>query len=196
MLVDLKFGLDPDVRDTIDTGAVRSATDVRRLVTGNKDQAFINKALNGVKKIINRRRTSTSAILFEMLESDYRRGLAVALALIKGRFLLGRGPAAGAVVLAAEAFPVKVRSFLEELRALSPSSTAGKELLRYITNGFNGDNEDDIADKVLFAIYAHLTNKTGFVRLQTGHHDEIVEFFLDNIKRNHDLETLSVIRPG
>lgn len=197
MKVDIKFGLDPGVRDTIDTGAVRSTTDVRRLMTGNPDQAFIVKALNGVKKILNHRRTGTSAVLAEKLESDYSRGLKVATGLVKGRGGLGRGPSAGAIVLAAEAAPMKVKAFLEEVVTANPTTTAGRKLCQYVMGDFNNKNdaEDTVASKVLFAIHSHLTGKD-FDRLQTSHHEEHVEYFLSIIKGNHALDTLDVVRPG
>lgn len=195
MLVDLKFGIDPDVRDTIDAGAPRSTKDIRRLVTGDPDSAFKLKALNGVKKILNHRRTGTSAVLAELMENDFSRGLETALATVKNRGGLGRGPAVGAITFVAEAYPIRVRRFVEEVISGGANSHAGKKLASYVMNDFNKDREDDIAAKVLFAIDAFLTGNTSFERLQTGRHEELVEKYLAVIKGNHALETIEVIRP-
>lgn len=194
MTVDLKFGIDPDVRDTIDTGAARSTADVLRLVTGDPDSAFQVKALNGIKKILNHRRTGTSAVLAGMMRHDFERGLKVAMA-FKGRGGLGRGPVAGAITLAAEAFPQKVKNFVEDIRAGRATTHAGQKLMAYVMGNFNQsrDKEDEVASKVLYAIHAHLTGNSDFEYLKTTKHDEIVDFFLTAI--NHTLDTLKTIRP-
>lgn len=191
--VDMKFGLPVEYRDFVDTGCVRSSVDILRL-TGDRDAAYHTKVVNGVKKIINRRRTGTSPSLARALMVDFARGLKVVSGIVKGRSVWGRGPVAGAFILAAEAHPKLVGDLLEALVNGSVSSDAAKELRRYADSQFSGgvDNEDDIADKVLFGIYKHLKGES-MKRLLTSHHDEIVEYFISEI--NHELVVLPVVAP-
>lgn len=193
--VDMKFGIPPEVRDTEGNGAPRSAADIVRLTTGDADSAFKVKALNGVKKILNRRRTGTSARLALMLAADFERGLNAMVPLIKNKSNLGRGPVAGALVVAAEAHPIKVRELIQGIQKAVLETPAARALNIYLLNDFNGDKEDDLADKILYGVRAHLENKD-IKYLSRMDHDNVVEYFVDAIRRNHPLETLKAVAPG
>lgn len=191
--VDMKFGVAVEARDSVDNGAVRSTADIRMLQTHNPDSPFIVKTINGVKKIINRRRTPTSPVLVELLENELTRGIRVAL-LNKSKSGLGRGPAAGAVTLAAEAYPVKVRALIEELVDLNgkTSTVAASALKQYVWERIAGEKEDVVSSKILYGIWAHLEGKD-ISYLKTTHHEETVKYFVDRIRNDHAIPTIDLV---
>lgn len=193
--LDLKFGLPEDAREVEGGGCARTAADQIRGATGDADAAFKVKVTNGLKKILNHRRTGTDGATSLAMFNDFSRGLAVILATIKGKSQLGRGPAAGALMLAAEAFPNKTRDFIESIQRGACTTTAAQALNAYLVDTFGGDKEDAIASKVLYAVYTHLTNKE-IKRLTVTKHDEAVDYFVEAITRNHPIKTLGAIAPS
>lgn len=183
IFTDMKFGVNPDVRDTVDTGTARRPGDVVQLVTGDKSAAFKTKVVNGIRKIVNRRRDGLSAGLALEMMDDFSAGLKIVADLVKGKSLWGRGPAAAAFALAGTAYPTRTRELLEGLVSGTTPSPAAQALHSYGLSGFGTDKEDAIADKILYGIYRHLQGSETVDRLQTRRHDDVVQFFVERLEK-------------
>jgi hypothetical protein len=188
MELDMVFGLDDDIIGTFDRQRPRTNGDDYNIKYGTKNGNVLMARARGIRLLFNSHRTKMSFSLIDTIAADFSEGLRITCDVVTTRSGIGRANVMAAFAIAAEARPVKVRTALKELRTASLKSQALQKLAAYL-NSDTSDNADTVGKKTLFALWADLTNHD-FQKLLTTRHEEVLQYFVDEIEKKHALCSL------